>query len=159
MGGDYSSGGRAGVGKGGRISVPHFRLLLLLVGVALVLAYVFIRPVARLADNPPAEFINPRPEWDAERKAVEHALAFAYWQRAQTVVQWNYPYGSELPEQPPPEFKIDTSQFRGTPAAVAESQARYWRRLRTVWDRPDTWKTSYQWNTGWVRKVLDAVFH
>lgn len=156
MGGDYTTGGRAGMRK--RIRASHIRLLVSLVGVTLVLAYLFIRPVARLADNPPAEFTNPRPEWDAERKAVEHDLALAYWQRAETALQWNYLYGSELPEQPPPEFKIDTSQFPAMPAAVADSEVRYWRRLRRVWDHRETWETSYEWNTEWVRKVLDAVF-
>jgi hypothetical protein len=159
MGGDYSTGGRAGIGKGRRIGIPHLRLVLVLVGVALVLAYLFIRSAARLADNPPAEFTNPRAEWDAPRKELERQLALAYWQRAKIDVQYDFLYGSELPEQPPEGFKIDTSQFRGMPAAVAESRARYWRRLRRVWSRPQSWQTSYEWNTEWVTKVLDAVFH
>jgi hypothetical protein len=130
-----------------------------LLGVALLLAYLFIRPAARLADNPPAEFTNPRAEWNAQRKEFEHNLALAYWQRAKIDVQWHYLYGSELPEQPPEGFKIDTRQFRGNPAAFAESRERYWRRLRRVWSNPQAWRTSYEWNTDWVTKVLDAIFH
>jgi hypothetical protein len=159
MGGDYSTGGRAGIAKGSRTGLRRLRRVLVLVGVALLLAYLFIRPAARLTDKPPAEFTNPRAEWDASRKELERQLALAYWQRAKIDVQSHYLYGSELPEQPPEGFKIDTSQFRGNPAALAESRARYWRRLRRVWSRPQAWKTSYEWNTEWVTKILDAVFH
>jgi len=159
MGGDYSTGGRAGIGKGRSIGIPHLRLVLVVVGVALVLAFLFIRPVARLAENPPAEFTNPRAEWDAPRKELEHNLALAYWQRAKIDVQFDFLFGSELPEQPPASFKIDPSEFPGNPAAFADSRARYWRRLRRVWSRPQSWKTSYEWNTEWVTHFLDAVLH
>jgi hypothetical protein len=159
MGGDYTSGGRAGVPRVRRVHTAYLRLLLLLAGVVLVVAYLFIRPVARLADAPPREFTAPRPEWNAARRSMEERLALAYWQRATTAIQWDYLYGSELPEQPPADFKIDTSDFQGMPAAVAECRARYWRRLRRVWGLPQSWKTSYEWNTEWVTKVIDAVFH
>ena len=147
------------MGKKKRTGLRYLRPAFLFAAVVLILGYLLIRPTARLADKPPAEFTNPRAEWDASRKAVERELALAYWQRAEIDVQWHHSYGSELPEQPPEGFKIDTRQFRGNPAALAESRVRYWRRLRKVWSRPETWETSYEWNTEWVTKILDAVFH
>jgi hypothetical protein len=159
MGGDYSTGGRAGVGKGRKSGFRYLRRALVLGGVALLLAYLFIRPAARLADNPPADFTNPRAEWDASRKDLEHQLALAYWDRAKIDVQWHYLYGSELPDEPTEGFKIDTSRFKGNSTAIAESRARYWRRLRRAWSLPQSWHTSYEWNTEWVTRVLDSVFH
>ncbi len=146
------------MGKKRGTGLRYLRLVLLFAAVVLVLAYLLIRPAARLANKPPAEFTNPRAEWDASRKEFERELALAYWQRAKIEIQWHYLYGSELPEQPPEGFKIDARQFPGHPAALAESRARYWRRLRRVWSRPETWTTSYEWNTEWVTKILDAVF-
>jgi hypothetical protein len=158
MGGDYTVEPQLRIPRGRRIDFHRLRLPLALAGVAVLLAYLFIRPVARLADGPPAGFIDTRPEWDAERNAAERRMALAYWERAKTALQWEYVFGSELPEQPPPEFSLEANQFPGMAKVVAESRLRYWRRLRKVWGSPGAWKTSYEWNTDWASKVMKVLF-
>jgi len=95
--------------------------------------------------------------WDAKRRASEKRLALAYWELAVRFVQWRYPYGESLPASLPTEFNLEGKDLRRDGLAVsAATNARYWQRLRQVWDLPQTWQRSYEWNTGWGRTALDA---
>ncbi len=129
-----------------------------LVATLIFLGYLFIQPAARLTPEPPAEFFESRPEWSASRKAIERRLAQVYWQKAQTVIQWRYPYGSTLPVQPIPEFNVDPQMHVGTVSVPADARERYWRRLRSVWGLPNVWKTSYEWNDEWAYRFLRLIY-
>jgi len=117
--------------------------------------YLWMRPVMRLRADPPAEFLEMPREWDAKRRASEKRLALAYWEVAVRFVQWRYPYGEALPASLPTEFNLaGTGLARNGLAVSAATNARYWHRLRQVWDLPQSWQQSYEWNTGWWRGAL-----
>ena len=106
MGGDIE---RVGVRmKRSRRGHWGWALLLLLVGLIGFLSY---RPVMRLKAELPPGFAEVRKEWNAERRAAEEGTARAYWQLALNVVQSQHAYGTKLPENPFPEFKLDEREF------------------------------------------------
>jgi len=126
--------------------------LILLLG---VLAFLSYRPVTRLRPDPPASFLEMRKEWDAKRRAVEERAAHAYWQQALQAIQVKYEYGNPLPADPPADFNLEKKYFPpGSPEASATTRARYWERLRTVWNSPQAWQESYEWSTAWLGESL-----
>jgi len=154
MGGDYNAAYKLKIRKPDPSRRVRPWLLLVLLGVPLLLIYLCIRSVRRLAPEPPAEFFEARPEWNAETRKAEQRLALAYWKMAATKVQWDYPYGSALPKQPPPKFQIDVSQIIGQATVPPDSGERYWQRLRNVWSLTPSWRESYEWNTGWLTRIF-----
>jgi len=122
---------------------------LLPLGVAALYVYLSTTRTTELRPDPPAGFVETRPEWDLKRRQTEERLARAYWDCAARVLQWRYTFGSNLPEEPPPDFAIDAQKFPGVGAAEPGSRARYWQKLRRVWLLPNAWKKSYRWNPKW----------
>lgn len=127
-------------------------------GVSAVCLFVYLSTpsVMRLKVDPPAQFFDTRPEWSAERQEKEEWLAWAYWRRAGAYVQWRYEFGEKLPVDPPLEFRIEEKELpsSGFADAAAASRVRYWRKLRQVWNQPQTWDRTYQWDTQWVEGSL-----
>lgn len=130
-------------------------IIILPVGLFAVLS---VHGVMRLTPEPPSEFLKPDPTWDARRRAQEEELARGYWKSAVGAVQWEYGYGSTLPQGPPEDFRVEehsshTSGFERDPA----TRMRYWTRFRQVWILPHTWEKTYAWDVGWVVRTLEAV--
>jgi hypothetical protein len=120
-----------------------------------VFAFLSYRPVIRLRPEPPASFLEMRKEWDAKRRTVEERTARAYWQQVLQVIQVKYEYGTPLPTEPPPEFSLEKKDFpSGSPEASPATRARYWVRLRAVWNSPQAWQKSHEWSTAWVGESL-----
>ena len=127
-------------------------------GVFAVCLFIYLSTpsVMRLRVDPPAQFFDTGPERSAERQEREEWLAWAYWRRAVGYVQWRYEFGEKLPVEPPLEFKIEHEDLPSSSYAnaAAASRSRYWRRFREVWNRPEGWERSYEWNTSWVGGTL-----
>jgi hypothetical protein len=131
-------------------------IILLPVGLFVILS---VHGVMRLKPEPPPEFMQADPGWDARRRVQEEELARGYWKSAVGAVQWEYGYGATLPPGPPEDFKIEdhsshTNGLEQDPAV----RVRYWMRFRQVWILPHTWEKSYTWDVGWVVRSLEA-FH
>jgi hypothetical protein len=91
----------------------------------------------------PSDFADQSPYWSAKRRTKEEEMAQAYWQAAASSLQMRYPFGSQLPADPAPEFKVD-SQYApsGRAGTVAETRAHYWGRLRACWSQRRFWVES-----------------
>jgi hypothetical protein len=135
-----------------RIRVGWWLLVLLPAGVVFALCY---RPVMRLRPAPPPGFAETGSAWDATRQAAEARAAEAYWQLALNIVQWKFPFGTELPLEPIAEFRLDEKDFpRSGIAAAPATRARYWKKLREMWSSPQIWNRAYVWNSGWLWEAL-----
>ena len=115
------------------------------IGFALLLAALSIKPTLTLKAMPPSDFAG----LSASAAAPQAALATAYWGVAVNVIQWKYNRGTALPEQAPDEFRLahDTGQ-----AAIAQDSAvriAYWAKLREEWLRPENWYTAYNLDLSW----------
>lgn len=134
--------------------------LLCCAGIIPVALFVFlsVRPVTRLRMEPPAEFVDSRTGWTAKRRATEERFARDYWKCAWQQLQWTYPFGTRLPDEPPVEFKIEDDTLPGQRlGADISTRARYWRRLQQLWPRPEVWEESHEWNTDWIRGVWTSL--
>jgi hypothetical protein len=149
---------RYGAGVRGQVVVDPLwvsRMCLWAVGIAvsvLLFLGIAIHPVWHLRAEPPAEFLAVASRSSNERRLAEERLARAYWQHAARYVQFKYPFGRNLPDQPPPEFKQDNAGGAVSKASL-DSSTRYWARLQRVWLLPQIWEKSYEWNVqrGWER--------
>jgi hypothetical protein len=131
-----------------------------LAAVALILVPISLsrHPVVRLRVEPPAGFVDERPDWNAKRRAREEQLARAYWERAVQDLQTKYAFGTNLPEEPPAEFKVEEKGLPGKNVKVDPgARARYWEKIRQVWARPEMWDKSSDWNTEWTRGGLGSA--
>jgi len=112
--------------------------------------YLWIVPVMQLQAQPPAEFIEESPNWGAARRAREEELAEAYWQAAIQNLQRKYPFGSELPSEPPSEFDAAKQYLPGGGAkALSETRDHYWQKLRKVWVQRECWVETSEWDAQW----------
>ena len=116
----------------------------------LLFVHLSATPVIQLRPYPPAEFFDVSQEWDTERRKAEEHLGQAYWECTVRTLQWKYTYGSLLPDEPPPEFKINTQRFPGGLTTASSSRARYWRSTQKAWLLPHAWQKSYRWDTRWL---------
>ena len=142
-----------------------FVRLALVAGACLVMmvpllgVYLSTRPVMQLQPEAPAEFIDQGLNWSAKRRAREEQVGQAYWQVAVTSLQESYPFGSELPVEPPAEFQIDNKNVApGSAKALAETRARYWEKLRQSWLEPQSWVEHREWNMHWTGR-LRQIWH
>ncbi len=118
----------------------------------LIFVYLSTRTVLLLPSNPPAEFLAPDPSWSANRKAAELELARAYWDLAIRKLQPAYGMAAALPEQPPPEFRIDseTSPESLSKTNLEADRQHYWQKLRAIWGNPEIRVQIYEWNPSWL---------
>jgi ABC-type cobalt transport system substrate-binding protein len=131
--------------------------LALVAGVCLVImvpflcVYLSTGPVMQLQPEAPAEFIDQSPNWSAKRRAREEEFAQAYWRVAVVGLQERYPFGSELPAEPPTEFQVENKYVPpGSAKAFSETRARYWEKLRRSWVQRQFWVERHEWNTQWA---------
>ena len=126
-----------------------------LVIVFLGFLYLSFEPVQRLRSVPPGEFHDSQAKWDPDRRALEERTAEAYWARAVQFIQWQQPYGTVLPSNPPEDFSlakgnVPTGDLDSSPA----TRIRYWQNLREVWSLPHSWEKSYEFDMGWLRRFV-----
>lgn len=160
MGGTIDGAGLK-IGRERRVRLGLWVLLFLPVALVFVLCY---RPVLRLKVEPPPDFVETQPTWNANRQAAENRAAQAYWQLAINLVQWRFAYGTDLPGEPLEEFRLDENDFpRSSAAAAPATRVRYWNKLRAIWTQPQAWSETYVWNTDWLRelfsKFTDSASH
>jgi hypothetical protein len=106
--------------------------------------------IMRLRSDPPLEFVETRPDVKPEQLRAEERLARAYWECAAKTVQARYSYGSNLPAEPLPEFKVDSRTNPEVSTTAGRSRGRYWKNLRRVWGMPQAWEQTIQWDTNWL---------
>ena len=125
----------------------------LVIAVSLLGAYLWTAPVIELQPEAPAEFIDQNPNWSARRRARESEVAQAYWQVAVDSLQARYPFGTELPADPPTEFQVDDKYAPTSSAkAVSETRAHYWEKLRKFWVGRQSWVERYEGKTWWAAR-------
>ena len=116
----------------------------------------------QLQPEAPAEFIEQSPNWNAKRRAREEEMAQAYWRIAVVSLQGRYPFGSELPAEPPTEFQVEKKYAAiGGAKAFSEARARYWENLRRNWVQRESWVERREWNTQWAARlwhIWDQLF-
>ncbi len=145
------------------------KALILLVPLTWFVYYSW-RPVYELRADMPAQFVDAPATASAVERAGEQRLAQTYWVLARTLSRARYPYGSELPGDPPPDFRLnDTGDAASAPppavsvgagrtqkrpapdrrTEASDSRVRYWRSLKRVWLAPYSWDTKREWSTTW----------
>ncbi len=127
-----------------------------IIGCGLYFVYRSMLPVVRLKSAPPPGFTARNSHRGHSLTSSEKQIAQAYWNAAVRSIQWAYPREESLPETPPPDFRVK-KQFRQQSSNIDLSRDFYWRRLREVWRRPDSWQISYGWNTQWFNRWLDTA--
>lgn len=127
--------------------------------IVVLVAFFFVirstRPVMRLRQDPPSEFLNGVSH-RLQHQQAERQLAEAYWQVAVQTIQSTYPSTKPLPALPPPEFKIGRE---GVELSSGSEQSRtiYWQQLRRVWDLPEVWVKSFEWNMDWLGSDFASI--
>jgi len=128
--------------------------ILLAIAVPVLAVYLWPTPVMQLQAQPPAEFIDETPNWSPSRRDREQEVARAYWQAAVTNLQEKYPFGSDLPAQPPSEFDAGKNYLpAGGAKALAETRDHYWQKLRKVWVQRDSWQETTDWDAQWASRL------
>ena len=120
-----------------------------------VIAYGSFRSEFRLRSDMPIEFFDSSRLPQAKR-AAEEKIAKAYWSCAVKQVQWKYGYAQLLPDEPPLEFSVSTSEI-GPVARDEAVRRRYWQQLRATWNVSGAWKTEYDWNSISFRQSLRSA--
>jgi hypothetical protein len=115
------------------------------VALAAALTAVFVRlaPTSskqtvamQLRSDPPAGFVVENPRWGATERARQLQLSHAYWMLAINDLEHKYPYQTELPATPPPEFRVDQNGLKDD----AATRRLYWDEIRKLWSTPDAWQ-------------------
>lgn len=124
--------------------------MLLAFTVSVLAVYLWTVPVMQLQALPPAEFIDESPNWGPIRRGREQEVAQAYWQVAVANLQEKYPFGSELPTQPPREFDAGKKYLpAGGAKTLSETRDHYWQKLRKIWVQRDSWVETSEWDAQW----------
>jgi hypothetical protein len=118
-----------------------------------VLIFASYRPTYHLRADMPRDFFSSSP---SAKGALDKKIAWAYWESAQMDIQWKYPHGHPLPNDPPAEFHVQAEAL-GPAASDPEVRQLYWHRLQQVWYSSDTWRKEYEWSAGWVSDPLTST--
>jgi hypothetical protein len=102
----------------------------------------------------PAEFVDVSNIDNARQRILEQKLAKAYWDCAVETIQWQYTYGSRLPQDPPQNFVPAGADLT---TLAPTTRARYWRKLQEVWYMPTAWQKNYEWDTSWTTSWINQV--
>jgi hypothetical protein len=128
--------------------------ILLATALPVLAVYLWPAPVMRLQAQPPAEFVDESATWGLARRAREQELARAFWQAAVSNLQVKYPYGTELPAEPPSEFDAGRSSLAaGGAKALSETREHYWLKLRKIWVQRESWVETSEWDTQWASRL------
>ena len=123
--------------------------------VVLIVSY---QPKYHLRAEMPSAFFSEANSSPGQQRGLEQKIAWAYWESAQMDIQWKYPYRHPLPQDPPPEFRIE-AQALGPVASDPATRTLYWHRLQQVWYLPEAWDRDYEWDWGWASDPLASVGH
>ena len=144
-------------GRKPRRLVPRLAMgtgIFLAVSVPVLAVYLWPAPVMQLPAQPPAEFLDDSANWGSARRVREQEVARAYWQVAVADLQGKYPFGSELPIEPPSEFDAGKRYLQAAgPKAASETRDHYWQKLRKIWVRRDSWEESTEWDAQWASRL------
>lgn len=91
----------------------------------------------------------------SKKTSFDEKIARAYWKSAQTNIQWQHPYSSPLPPDPPAEFQVD-AQALGPAASDPATRVLYWHHLQRLWYSPEIWQKDYAWDFSWISDPLAA---
>ncbi len=119
----------------------------------LVVALLSFDVPLRLNHDPPQQYRNIQL---APGRAANPELADQYWVLAVQVIQWKYPFGTALPQNPLPEFTA-TPDIIARDRSAAGSRQQYWNLLRQLWSRPEVWHRTLEFDIGWVVRALESV--
>src|SRR5260370_3890750 len=122
-----------------------YDIVIVIALVLLGIAYGSFSSEFRLRTDMPVEFFDGSRLPPAKR-AAEEKIAAAYWACAVKQVQWKYGYASRLPDAPPPEFSVSSSEI-GSVANDEAVRRQYWLKLRATWNVAGAWETQYPWGT------------
>lgn len=124
----------------------------------LILLGVSYHSKYRLRSEMPKTFFsdNTDSQNQTRKTSLEKRIAWAYWESAQMNVQWKYPHGSTLPEDPPSEFRVEASTL-GPDASDPVLRAFYWHRLQQVWPLPEAWKQEYGFSFDWASDPIASA--
>jgi len=132
-----------------------YDIVIIVTLVVAALAYASFSSEFRLQANMPTEFFDGS-HLPSAKRAAEEKIAKAYWDSAVKQVQWKYGYASRLPDDPPPEFGVSSSEVG--PVAKDEAVRRqYWLQLRATWHVASAWKTEYVWSSASFRQSLRSA--
>ena len=110
-----------------------------------------LEPVHKLKESPPPAFRNVRVPAGVDQLR----WSMLYWERAR-LLQGNYVFGMQLPEEPAPSFRI--SEEETVPESVAgEARRAYWASLRSLWTTPTAWKVSYAVSFSWITRGIEKA--
>ena len=133
----------------------------LVVTTCLSAVYLWTVPAMQLKAEAPPEFIDQGPGWGATRRVREQEVAQAYWRVAVVSLQERYPFGSELPLEPPSEFQVSKRYAPlGDAKELSETRDRYWQKLRKTWGERDSWVESAEGGEPWtahLRRIWDQL--
>jgi flagellar biosynthesis chaperone FliJ len=108
----------------------------------------------RLQVEPPPDFVDDSPYWSAKRRAKEEETAQAYWRVAVLKLQREYPFGSQLPVDPPLDFQADNQPVpMRLSGPMAETRAHYWDKLRACWGQTQFWVKSQVKDETWAARL------
>ena len=122
-----------------RRSYSWLYVLLTIVG---FFVFESIQPVMRLRPDPPPTVVGASLKPGEAYSESQMRTARVCWDFAIASVQDVYPYGRDLPRNPPAAFQSKS----GKASAVSEL---CWPRLRNAWNEPESWVRSYEWSTDW----------
>ncbi len=129
--------------------------LFLIMVASLLAVSLSTHTVMQLRNDAPTEFADDNPTWNAKRRDREHEVAQAYWRAAAAALQAKYPFGSDLPADPPDEFRVDgTYDPPGGAKALADLRLHYWDSVRQAWHQRSFWVEAQEPDTTW-----SARFH
>jgi hypothetical protein len=130
--------------------------LFLAITVPPLCVYISTPPPAQLrlqAERPP-DYVDQNPNWNSKRRDREEEVAQAYWRVAVENLQGKYPFGSELPADPLPEFQVDSKYDPpGGAKALTETRNYYWERLRSCWLQREYWVETPVGNVNWITRL------
>ena len=149
-------GGAAQVGSETRMRPSEGRLQLWPVAVfafAVVLGLLSFSLNSRLTENAPREFreLPVAPGFKANPD-----VANEYWRSAVAIIQWKFPFGTMLPDEPPPEFRLLPGTHTRTAIADAARQ-QYWNKLRQLWSHPELWQRKLDFDVSWAGRAVLSV--
>lgn len=136
------------------VTRKHDVLVIILLVLAAI-AYGSFRSELRLRSDMPIEFFDSS-RLPPAKCVAEEKIAKAYWSCAVKQVQWKYGYAQRLPDEPPPEFSVSTSEI-GPVASDEAVRHHYWQQLRATWNVSNAWKTEYDWNSISFRQSMRSA--
>lgn len=124
----------------GRKSRSWLYVLLIIAGFFVIQS---VQPVMRLRPNPPQSVIGANLSSAELPDESQVQMARACWEYAVASVQNFFPYGGNLPADPP-------APLVSIPAEASAIGVRCWPSLRKAWSQPQSWVRSYRWSTDWI---------